>query len=438
MAGGNRLGVNTSGGLTIHHADGRLLGRRAGRLADATATGQLALVRGRDVELFDARGRRLARVPGNGGQWSPDGRLFAVARARGIVLVGLDGRTRTLSRTLAGGPWSPDGLSLLANDPDFRSVVVGLDGRVRPSPVGNALWSPAGRSRASLRVVSRSDVPGAGSRRRALHYRSGCDAGVGDLAWLDRGRMVLTQGGAGQNDADLWLATSAGRLLRRLTTSRDWEENPAWSPDGRTLAYESSRPNTHAYGCVASFDPTVRLVSASGRALGRLTATAARQPVWSPDGNAIAFERVSLSDEDEFGLVVVDLATRRERQLTNGPAGRPSWSPDGREVAVEDDGRLVAVDVASRAPDDRGRLGAVVVTRRPYDRPPERRTAAARQRRRRRDGRPRVCGRCLWPDPLGARRPQAGRRHPRRHRPRDSRRHAPQRPPPRRAARVVA
>ena len=345
---GNRLAVNTSGGVATYGPDGRLLSRRAGFLAGATTAGRLAFVRGRSVELFDANGKRFARVAGTGGRWSPDGRLFALARGRGIALVDLEGRTRTLSRTLTLGSWSPDGRFLLATNADYRSVVVGLDGRVRSAPADAALWSPDGAlAGLSIRglVVGR---PGLGSRVIApLHYRSGCDAGAMSLRWLDRRRLVLEQGGAGQNDADLWLAGSQGRWLRRLTTSRNWDGNPAWSPDGGSVVYESSFPNTHADGCVPSFESTLRLVSASGRDLGRLTATTAREPVWSPDGKAIAAERVSLSDGNEFGLLVVDLATRRERQLSTGPAGRPTWSPDSRELAVENNGRVLVVDAAS-------------------------------------------------------------------------------------------
>lgn len=58
-------------------------------------------------------------------------------------------------------------------------------------------------------------------------------------------------------------------------------------------------------------------------------------PAWSPDGTQIAFySEVGGKPSDLF---VVDLMTRRARQLTNTPVaeGYPAWSPNGREIAFE-------------------------------------------------------------------------------------------------------
>jgi TolB protein len=54
-------------------------------------------------------------------------------------------------------------------------------------------------------------------------------------------------------------------------------------------------------------------------------------PQWSPDGAQVAFHRAV---EGRFQVFVLDLASRRVRQLTS--AGRnedPTWAPDGRHVA---------------------------------------------------------------------------------------------------------
>jgi Tol biopolymer transport system component len=347
---GKRLAVDTGTVLVMYAAGGDVTRRRPSTgLVAISRRGDTAFVRGGHVEVFDGRGRRIARVRGTSASWRPDGLSLAVMRGPGISLVRLDGRVTTLSRTLNGLSWSPDGRWILAEDDLQRPrAISSANGRVRSLPAAAfSQWSQdgtlAGISQDGL-VVARP-----GGRVKVVartSYQSGCESGLETFSWVDRRRLVLVQGGAGQNDADLWRATAAGRWLSRLTTSRSWDQNPAWAPDGRTIAYESGQPNTHADGCVPPSDTEVRLVSAAGRDLGRLT-TAARDPVWSPDGRSIAVGKVSLGDEKDFGLAVIDVGTRRERKLTTGDAGRPSWSPDGREIVVESDGRLLAVDVAS-------------------------------------------------------------------------------------------
>ena len=109
-------------------------------------------------------------------------------------------------------------------------------------------------------------------------------------------------------------------------------------------------PGTIAFARVV-FDPSTNLptegdlwsVATDGSDLQRLTDTPEIElfPAWSPDGERLAFVR--LTDASSGDLWVIDAdptaAERNLRQLTDGPAleGAPAWSPDGRTLAYVDD-----------------------------------------------------------------------------------------------------
>ncbi len=85
-----------------------------------------------------------------------------------------------------------------------------------------------------------------------------------------------------RTDADLWLVDlGRGGAPRRLTASPKADRQPRWSPDGKWLAFESTRDGT----------VQIYLLPADGGEARRLTtlSTGASQPVWSPDGRSLAF-----------------------------------------------------------------------------------------------------------------------------------------------------
>ena len=112
---------------------------------------------------------------------------------------------------------------------------------------------------------------------------------------------------------------SAPRTLSRVTFEEGLQAQPAWSPDGRFIAYTSDQ--------AGNFDIWVQPL-AGGRAVQVTTDPAADwQPAWSPDGNTLAFR----SERDGGGIFLAPAFGGRERPLTTF-GFLPQWMPDGSQL----------------------------------------------------------------------------------------------------------
>jgi Tol biopolymer transport system component/imidazolonepropionase-like amidohydrolase len=128
----------------------------------------------------------------------------------------------------------------------------------------------------------------------------------------------------------LWtLGIDGGRATRILEDGYD-ARMPAWSPDGRRLAFQAYRSGTW----------NIWTVGADGSAPRQETRGPYddREPHWAPDGTRLAF---SSDRSGNYDVWVLTLATGEVRQLTTNPANdvMPAWSPDGREIAFVSDRR---------------------------------------------------------------------------------------------------
>jgi Tol biopolymer transport system component/imidazolonepropionase-like amidohydrolase len=128
---------------------------------------------------------------------------------------------------------------------------------------------------------------------------------------------------------DLWVMPVGGSP-QRLTRDAWVDADPAWSPDGTSLAYSSDRPSTGLGAGGGSMNLWVRDIRTGVDRQVTHGAAAAMQAAWSPDGSRIAF-----SDPDGQ-IQVVDVrsgATTKAHERLN-EAGRASWSPDGNALVV--------------------------------------------------------------------------------------------------------
>jgi Tol biopolymer transport system component/imidazolonepropionase-like amidohydrolase len=122
----------------------------------------------------------------------------------------------------------------------------------------------------------------------------------------------------------LWTLPITGGTATRVTDEYNDARQPAWSPDGRRLAFQGYRDGTWRIWSVAR----------DGSDLKALTSGSFddREPAWSPDGSHIAF---SSDRSGNYDVWVLELAGGRVSQVTRNAANdfQPAWSPDGGELA---------------------------------------------------------------------------------------------------------
>lgn len=130
----------------------------------------------------------------------------------------------------------------------------------------------------------------------------------------------------------IYVASANGSTLARLTQG-DW---PAWSPDGKRIAFHRSG--------------RIHVISADGA--DDVPLTAGSWPAWSPDGTEIVFNDTSgISVMNADGTANRNLIRHDFRPDTYKPwdmgVGKPAWSPDGKRIAFEHlgDGDMVPAQV---------------------------------------------------------------------------------------------
>jgi len=270
------------------------------------------------VRFDDGKRVQLTQTPEHSEwqpQWSPDGRQLAFLADRGEedaetqvwVMPAFGGEARRLTEFPGGVEdyaWSPDGkrLAIIARDPERAA---GEPKPKNPPPI------------VIDRYWFKEDVTGYLGRRRQHLY-------VVDIA------------------------TGHSELL---TSGEHDEYLPAWSPDGRQIAYVTKRggdPDRHLNWDIYLVEPRAgaaerRLTRFEG---GDLDPEQASRPAWSPDGRRIAYLQ---GGEDKwvyyspYRLAVVDVASGD----TTFPAAldtwftKPRWARDGRSIYVLIEGSRV-------------------------------------------------------------------------------------------------
>ncbi|MEZ4668797.1 MAG: DPP IV N-terminal domain-containing protein [Anaerolineae bacterium] len=152
-----------------------------------------------------------------------------------------------------------------------------------------------------------------------------------DFDWSpDRQRIVFRS--VRNISIDLFIVDFAGHVPIQLTGNGKNNHAPAWSPDGRMIAFTSERDgNPEIY--ILPTECFQQSVDCEAE-LTRITDTpnAEDYPTWSPDSQHIAFQS---KRDGNYEIYVVDIKTLHTQRLTHSP-GRdifPAWSPDGQTIA---------------------------------------------------------------------------------------------------------
>jgi Tol biopolymer transport system component len=290
--------------------------------------------------------------------WSPDGRRLLVANGE-VYAVWANGRgrirvTRESSRFRLPfedeATWSPDGkrvayISELRDPGDNDLYSVSATGG-KPRALTNnwaeeyaPVWSADGTMVALTRKRGRQPYvamlrPGGKAR---LLVRGA------DPAWSPDGRrLVFTRAG------DVYVVSSTGTEARSVTTGAEEDSSPDWSPDGREVVFARRSAAGKDLWAIGVDGSTLRRLTNVQLGRDRCTVVEASDPAWSPDGREVAFSLLEggsglcllRGGVESVHVVSADGSGRTRLVTTGGPrdplardgAYSPAWSPDGASI----------------------------------------------------------------------------------------------------------
>ena len=140
--------------------------------------------------------------------------------------------------------------------------------------------------------------------------------------------ITSTRNSEGKERVHLEVSDSDGHNAQVIVSSDEPLMSPAWSPDGRQIAYVSFEGGT----------PAIWAQEVRTGKRERLTAYKGINgaPAWSPDGRQLA---LTLSKDGNPDIFVMDIRRRSLRALTRHWAidTEPAWSPDGKHIVFTSD-----------------------------------------------------------------------------------------------------
>jgi dipeptidyl aminopeptidase/acylaminoacyl peptidase len=259
-------------------------------------------------------------------RWSPDGKYLAFLSARPAAGDDSDDAAKTQVWILNREGGEAQQLTNTIQDVDDFS------------------WSPSGDR---LVLILQDPTP---DELAAANEKEGAKSKPKPRPWvIDRFQTKEDEiGYLDHRRKHLYVFRLSDHKLTQVTSGDYDDTNPAWSPDGRSLAFVSNRTAEPD----RNFNSTIWVVSADntdeGKSLTHVTAGQETDgsPAWSPDGKWIAFTTqldLPLFQYATFHLAIVPSSGGEPKVLTRSldrNVSEPHYAPDGRSIyfIADDDG----------------------------------------------------------------------------------------------------
>ncbi|MDQ3282011.1 MAG: BamA/TamA family outer membrane protein [Acidobacteriota bacterium] len=246
---------------------------------------------------------------------SPDGRYIAFLSARELFSIDLflaDARTGEIVRRLVSSD----------RDAHFESL------RFIESA---GAWSPDSKKLAFITFAKGDNflsIVDVETRRTDHIHVPGIEA-INNVAWSPDGHTIVLAAQA-TGVSDLFLYDLNTQQVRRLTNDRYADLQPAFSPDGRTIAFVTDRGAETVLEQLRFTDmrlATIDIETGQIREINAFSRTKHINPQWAPDGRSIYFIANPEGIPDVYRVTVPDSQLYRVTSVDTGVAGITDLSP---------------------------------------------------------------------------------------------------------------